>query len=463
MRTLWSHGEERPAEVLAEEWGASFAFDVRFLPYDVRGSIAHARMLGATGIIDPEDAGRIVAGLEEILADHVISSNTVKDSIADYEDVHTYVEARLTEKVGDTARKLHTARSRNDQVALDARLFVKDAAAGVQSALRDLQRALVERAEESADLILPGMTHLQHAQPISMGHHLMAYFWMLERDWGRFAGVSERADWMPLGAGALAGTTFPIDRQMVARELGFSRVAPNSLDAVSDRDFVIEFVSAGALVMMHLSRLCEELILWTSREFGFVRLDDAFTTGSSMMPQKRNPDLAELIRGKSGRVYGDLFSLLTMMKGLPLTYNKDMQEDKEALFDAADTVRGCLTVMAAMIRGARFQEERLRAATRGDFSTATDLADYLVRKGLPFRDAHDVSRRIVMACLEQGRALEDLSLDEFRTYSDLFGADALAEVSPERSASRRTSEGGTAPARVREQIAAAREVLMQEA
>jgi len=456
MRTLWSHGEQRPAEVLAEEWGASFAFDVRLLPYDVRGSIAHARMLGATGIIQPAEADRIITGLEEILCEWEANPSA---PITEYEDVHTYVEARLTEKIGETARKLHTARSRNDQVALDARLFVKDAVAGIQAALRQCQRVLVERAEELADVILPGYTHLQHAQPISLGHHMLAYFWMLERDFQRFSGARERADWMPLGAGALAGTTFPIDRQRVARELGFARVAPNSLDAVSDRDFVIEFVSAGALTMMHLSRLCEELILWTSREFGFVCLEDAFTTGSSMMPQKRNPDLAELIRGKSGRVYGDLVALLTLMKGLPLTYNKDMQEDKEALFDTADTVRGCLTVMAAMLRGARFQLDRLQAATRGDFSTATDLADYLVRQGLPFRDAHDVARRIVMDCLGQGRALEDLSLAELQSYSPLFGEDALAEVSPERSAARRTSEGGTAPERVRDQITLARETL----
>ncbi|MBI3944828.1 MAG: argininosuccinate lyase, partial [Armatimonadetes bacterium] len=383
----------------------------------------------------------------------------LEEGIGLYEDVHTYVEARLTEQIGEAARKLHTARSRNDQVALDTRLFVKDAAAGVRSAIREAQQVLVERAEELAGVILPGYTHLQHAQPISLGHHLMAYFWMLERDHDRFAGVIERADWMPLGAGALAGTTFPIDRGMVARELGFSRVAPNSLDAVSDRDFVIEFVSAAAMAMAHLSRLCEELIVWASREFGFIQLDDAFTTGSSMMPQKRNPDVAELIRGKSGRVYGDLVSLLTMMKGLPLTYNKDMQEDKEALFDAADTVRGCLTVVAAMLRTARFPEERLKAATRGDFSTATDLADYLVRRGLPFRDAHGVVRDLVNACLAQGRALEDLSLADLRRHSDLFGEDALAELSPERSAARRTSEGGAAPERVREQIARAREVL----
>ncbi|HHX40205.1 MAG TPA: argininosuccinate lyase [Armatimonadetes bacterium] len=456
MRTLWSHGEERPAEVLAEEWGASFAFDARLLPYDVRGSIAHARMLGATGIITPEESARIVAGLEEILREWEADPTV---PVTEYEDVHTYVEARLTEKIGETARKLHTARSRNDQVALDARLFVKDAAGEVRAGIRHFQQVLVERAEELADVILPGYTHLQHAQPVSLGHHLMAYFWMIERDYTRFGGVIDRADWMPLGAGALAGTTFPINRQQVARELGFSRVAPNSLDAVSDRDFIIEFVSASALLMVHLSRLCEELILWTSREFGFCRLDDAFTTGSSMMPQKRNPDLAELIRGKSGRVTGSLVSLLMMVKGLPLAYNKDMQEDKEPLFDAADTARGCLKVMAAMIQTARFNRDRLAAATRGDFSTATDLADYLVRKGLPFRDAHDVSRRIVMACLEQGRALEDLSLDELRAYSPLFAEDALLEVSPERSAARRTSEGGTAPERVREQIALARELL----
>lgn len=456
MRTLWSHDESRPAEVLAEEWGASFAFDVRLLPYDVRGSIAHARMLGATGIITTAEADRIVAGLGEILSEWEAAPTA---PLSEYEDVHTYVEARLTEKIGDVARKLHTARSRNDQVALDIRLYVKEIAASIQAALREAQGVLADRAEELAEVILPGFTHLQHAQPISLGHHLMAYFWMLERDYQRLAGVIERADWMPLGAGALAGTTFPIDRQRVAQELGFARVAPNSLDAVSDRDFAIELVAACSLVLMHLSRLCEELILWASREFGFAKLDDAFTTGSSMMPQKRNPDLAELIRGKSGRVYGDLISLLTMMKGLPLTYNKDMQEDKEALFDAADTARDCVTVVAAMLRSLHFPRERLAAATRGDFSTATDLADYLVRKGLPFRDAHDVVRRIVMACLAQERALEDLSLEELRDFCNRFDADALAEVSPERSAARRISEGGTAPERVREQIALARRLL----
>ncbi|MDH7570242.1 MAG: argininosuccinate lyase, partial [Armatimonadota bacterium] len=398
----------------------------------------------------------IVAGLEEVLREWEANPSA---PLGEYEDVHTYVEAVLTEKIGPTARKLHTARSRNDQVALDVRLFVKDAAASLREAVREVQRVLVERAEELAEVILPGYTHLQHAQPVSLGHHLMAYFWMLERDHARLEGCTERADWMPLGAGALAGTTYPIDRQMVARELGFSRVAPNSLDAVSDRDFLIELVWACAMVMMHLSRLCEELILWASREFGFVRLHNAFTTGSSMMPQKRNPDLAELVRGKSGRVFGHLLALLTMMKGLPLAYNKDMQEDKEPLFDAVDTARGCLNVAAAMIRSAQFLPDRMEAATRGDFSTATDLADYLVRKGLPFRDAHQVVRQVVDRCLAEGRALEELSLTELQAFSPLFTADALEELSPKRSAGRRTSEGGTAPARVREQIALARQVL----
>lgn len=458
MRTLWDHSEERSAEAWAKEWGASFAFDQRLLPYDVRGSIAHARMLGATGILSPDEAERLVTGLEAILREWEANPNL---PVSDYEDVHTYVEARLTEKIGDVARKLHTARSRNDQVALDLRLFVKEATASVQRGIRELQQALIDQADALAEVVFPGYTHLQHAQPISLGHHLMAYFWMLERDHERFTGVLERTDWMPLGAGALAGTPFPIDRQMVARELGFSRVAPNSLDAVSDRDFVIEFVAAAAITMMHLSRLCEELVLWASREFGFLRLDDSFTTGSSMMPQKRNPDLAELIRGKSGRVYGHLMALLTVMKGLPLSYNKDMQEDKEALFDAVDTLTDCLRGVAAMVRTAHFLPERLKAATQGDFSTATDLADYLVRRGLPFRDAHHVVRRLVQECLAQGKKLEDLKLEELRHYCTLFDADALAELSPERSAARRTSEGGTAPERVRQQIAQARARLAQ--
>ena len=371
----------------------------------------------------------------------------------DAEDVHMAVETLLTERLGPVAGKLHTARSRNDQVATDLRLYVREAIDGLRGRIAELQETLVIQAEDHLDTLLPGMTHLQHAQPVRLAHHLLAYFWMLARDDERLGEARARVNVLPLGAGALAGTTFPINRQRVAALLDFAGVADNSLDAVSDRDFAIETVSALALVMMHLSRLCEELILWNSPEFGWVEMGDNVTTGSSIMPQKKNPDVAELVRGKAGRVYGDLLGLLTMMKGLPLAYNKDMQEDKEGLFDALDTAHVCLSVLNTLLRNTTFRAERMAASLRGDFSTATDLADFLVRQGLPFRQAHEVVGKIVGDCVRTGRVLEDLTREDLAAASALFaGADPAALVSPRGSADARDAFGGTGRGAVEEQL-----------
>ncbi len=455
MRTLWSHGEERPAEVLAEEWGASFAFDVRLLPYDVRGSIAHARMLGATGIIAPDEAARIIAGLEEILREWEVSPEA---PVSEYEDVHTYVEARLTEKIGDTARKLHTARSRNDQVALDLRLFTRQAIKDSLARIKELQWALVNLAEANKAVIMPGYTHMQRAQPVLLAHHLLAYFEMLRRDAERFAVALKRVNIMPLGSGALAGVAYNIDRQMVARELGFDAVSRNSIDAVADRDFVIDYEAAAATCLMHLSRLAEEIALWSSSEFGFIELDDAYSTGSSIMPQKRNPDVAELARGKTGRVYGHLLAMLTLMKGLPLAYNRDLQEDKEGLFDTVDTLLATLEVFAGMLGTLRINGDKMRGAAGQGYMLATDLADYLVRKGAAFRTAHSVVAQLVSYAAENGKTLSELSLDEYRRFSPLF-SDDVSSISPESSVAARSNPGGTAPEQVERALSEARQYL----
>ena len=454
---LWAGRFAQETDALVHQFNSSLRFDQRLWPYDIQGSIAHVRMLGECGIIAREDAQAIAEGLEALAADLHAGAATLDP---DAEDVHMAVETLLTARLGPVAGKLHTARSRNDQVATDLRLYVREAIDGLRERIAALQATLARQAEEHLDTLLPGMTHMQHAQPVRLAHHLLAYFWMLARDDERLGEARRRVNVLPLGAGALAGTTFPINRQRAADLLNFAGVADNSLDAVSDRDFAIETVSALALMMMHLSRLCEELILWNSPEFGWVEMGDNVTTGSSIMPQKKNPDVAELVRGKTGRVYGDLLGLLTVMKGLPLAYNKDMQEDKESLFDALDTAHVCLSVMNTLLANTTFRAERMADSLRGDFSTATDLADYLVRQGLPFRQAHEVVGKIVGDCVRTGRVLEDLTRDDLVAASALFaGADPAALVSPRGSADARDAAGGTGRGAVEAQLTSAKRRL----
>jgi argininosuccinate lyase len=447
----WSGRFTEATNELVEEFTASIPYDWRLYPYDIAGSMVHADMLGRQGIITRTESRRIVRGLEDILKE--IASGAFKFS-TELEDIHMNIEGRLIERIGPVGGKLHTARSRNDQVALDIRMYLRDEIEEIHEQLASLQKVLVGLADRHQNAILPGYTHLQRAQPILFGHHLLAYYEMFERDRGRLEDCFRRVNVLPLGAGALAGTVLPIDRKFVARQLGFSGPCENSMDAVSDRDFAIEFVSACAQIMMHLSRLSEELVIWSSSEFGFVTIADAFTTGSSIMPQKKNPDVAELARGKTGRVYGDLMALLTIMKGLPLAYNRDMQEDKEPLFDAADTVTRSLPVFTEMLAGITVHRETMRRAAEDGFITATDLADYLVRKGLPFRQAHEVVGRAVLRATELQCGLGNLPLAEYRKLSTLIGKDVYRALSVEASVSRRTSLGGTAPSNLKKRLAA---------
>ncbi|HHW41173.1 MAG TPA: argininosuccinate lyase [Syntrophomonadaceae bacterium] len=420
----------------------SLSFDARLYRQDIRGSIAHARMLGRQGIITPEEAEALVRGLEEIRAELEAGKLAFNP---DAEDIHSFIEECLVAKVGEVGKKLHTARSRNDQVATSFRLYVKEEIEALGDLVLRLIEALIGRARETSEVIMPGYTHLQRAQPVTFAHHLLAYCEMLRRDYERLRDCYKRVDVCPLGSGALAGTTFPIDRQFVARELGFGEISANSLDAVSDRDFVAELLFACSLIMMHLSRLAEELILWSSSEFGFITLDDAYTTGSSIMPQKKNPDVAELARGKTGRVYGHLMGILTVMKGLPLAYNKDLQEDKEAVFDALDTVKGCVGVFIPMMETLQINEERMREAAGGDFTNATDLADYLVRKGVSFRDAHGIVGRVVLYCIGTKKRLEDLTMEEYRSFSQAFDWDLYDFIQIATCVGRRRAPGGPAP------------------
>jgi len=453
---LWGGRFQKETDRLVEDFHSSISFDQRLYQYDIKGSIAHARMLGKVGIISPREALTIVQGLEEVLSD--IEAGRVEFSVG-AEDIHMNVEQLLTAKVGEVGKKLHTARSRNDQVALDIRMYIKDEIDQVIVMLRKLQVSLLNLAEKHLDTVMPGYTHLQRAQPVTLAHHLLAYCQMFRRDEDRLTDCRRRADVMPLGAGALAGTTFPLDRGYVAEQLDFAAITGNSLDAVSDRDFAVEFTAAASLIMVHLSRFCEEIILWSSAEFAFVDLDDAYSTGSSMMPQKKNPDVAELIRGKSGRVFGDLQALLSMLKGLPLAYNKDMQEDKEALFDAVDTVKKCLLVFSPMVETMRMKGDRMAEAARGGFTNATDLADYLVRKGVPFREAHEVVGKAVFYCLEKGQALDQLSLEEYKKINPLVEEDVYAAISIARCVEARNVTGGPAPEAVSEAITRARQRL----
>ena len=447
MAKMWAGRTDGQTDRLADDFNSSIGFDCRMYRQDITGSMAHAAMLGATGILPKADADTLIDGLQTILDD--LGSGKLQFAPT-CEDIHMFVEQVLTERLGDVGKKLHTARSRNDQVALDLRMYLREQCDAISAQVKTLIEALVDRAAEYKSAIMPGYTHLQRAQPITFGHHLMAYAMMLLRDRSRLSDCRKRMNRSPIGCCALAGTTYPTDRAMEAAQLGFDGICMNSLDGVSDRDFCAEFLSAVSILMMHLSRLSEELILWTSWEFGFVELSDAYTTGSSIMPQKKNSDMAELIRGKTGRVYGDLVGLLTMLKGLPMAYNKDMQEDKEGVFDACDTVSMCLPVMTGMIETMTAKPEAMKKAAQRGFINATDLADYLVRKGLPFRSAYKISGAIVGDCVKSGAVLEELPLETYQQYSDLFDSDVYEAIDLTACVEKRTSAGG--PAKVQEQI-----------
>ena len=456
---LWGGRFSKTTDEMINEFQASIGFDRRMYREDIAGSLAHAAMLAKVGILSEEDRAAIEKGLKDILAQ--IEHGDFDFSVA-LEDIHMNIEKRLTDAIGDAGSRLHTARSRNDQVALDTHLFVRHAVVDVMAHIRTLQQALTESAAQHRDVIMPGYTHLQRAQPILFSHHLMAYFGMLARDFERFQGVYARTDIMPLGAGALAGTTLPIDRQFVAQRLHFERIYTNSLDAVSDRDYILEFLSAASILMVHLSRLSEEIILWCSREFSFVELDDAHCTGSSMMPQKKNPDVSELVRGKTGRVVGHLMAMLMAVKGLPLAYNKDLQEDKEGLFDTIDTVKFSLAVYAQLIRGMKLREDVMRHAVEADYSNATDLADYLVRKGLPFRKAHAVAGQAVAQCIARGIYLAELPIADYQQLSPLFAEDIYDAISPETCVSCRNSYGGTSYEQAEMHLEAAKNLMTEE-
>ncbi len=452
----WSGRFGAPMDDFVKTFGASVGFDQRLYRQDIAGSVAHAQMLAQVGVLTAAECDAIVGGLKDIQAD-IETGKFVWDTAL--EDVHMNIEARLIERIGEAGKKLHTGRSRNDQVATDLRLYLRDAIDEMGAAIARLQEAIVNIAEREADSVMPGFTHLQAAQPVTFGHHMLAWFEMLQRDRARFVDARKRVNIMPLGAAALAGTSFPIDRAFTARALGFAAPAENSLDAVSDRDFAIEFTAACALLAMHLSRFSEELILWSSSQFGFVELPDAFCTGSSIMPQKKNPDVPELVRGKAGRVYGNLISLLTLMKAQPLAYNKDNQEDKEPLFDTLDTVLACLKVYADMLPGIEIKRAALRRAAERGFCTATDLADYLVRKGMAFRDAHEIVAKAVRHGVETGKDLSSMGLKELQAFSGAIGADVAGALTLEGSLAARAHFGGTAPAQVRAAIDRARQRL----
>ena len=452
----WSGRFNEPVAALVKRYTASVDFDKRLAEFDIQGSLAHAKMLAAQNIISNADLRAIERGLKEILAE-IKAGNF--EWLLDLEDVHLNIEKRLTDKIGDAGKRLHTGRSRNDQVATDVRLWLRATCDDVLIAIKKLQTSIIDLAEQHADTIMPGFTHLQVAQPVTFGHHLLAYFEMLKRDATRFADCRKRANQLPLGAAALAGTSYPIDRAMVAKTLGFDGVCENSLDAVSDRDFAIEFASASALLMTHLSRFSEELILWSSPRFAFVDIADRFCTGSSIMPQKKNPDVPELVRGKTGRVNGNLVALLTLMKGQPLAYNKDNQEDKEPLFDSADTVLMTLEIYADMLRGIAVNKANMRQAALEGYATATDLADYLVKKGIPFRDAHEVVALAVKHAVKKGCDLAELSLPELQKFSNKISKEVFAVLTLEGSLASRNHVGGTAPAQVKKAIARARKFI----
>ena len=449
INKAWAGRFAETSNPLMEAFTSSLAFDQRLALYDIRGSIAHCRMLVKQKILTRAEGERIVKGLESVQRE--LERGRFPFLPSD-EDIHMAIERRLTEKIGPLGGKLHTARSRNDQVLLDVRLYLRDEITTIRQLLGTLQKQLARMAKRHSAVVMPGYTHLQRAQPVLLAHHLLAYYEMFSRDQERLQQCGERVNVLPLGVGALAGTTLPIDRHHVARLLGFPRVSENSLDTVADRDFLAEFLSVCAILSMHLSRLAEELVLWASSEFGFIELPDAFATGSSMMPQKKNPDIPELVRGKTGRVYGNLFALLTVLKGLPLSYNRDLQEDKEPLFDTVDTVKGVLSVLETMLPQIVFREDRLREAALGGFTLATDVADYLVEKGLPFRKAHEVVGAVVRWCLAEKKGLEQLSLEEWQRFSPLFGQDLFPRLTLESAVDRRRSYGGTARSEVQRRL-----------
>ncbi|MBM3220291.1 MAG: argininosuccinate lyase [Candidatus Rokubacteria bacterium] len=456
MKKTWGGRFRGGADPAAEKFTGSLAFDRRLWPQDIAGSMAWARALARAGVITDAERDTILDGLARVRHELETGAFTFRPEL---EDIHTNIERRLIELAGPVGGKLHTGRSRNDQIALDERLYLREILAATREGLRETQHVLVDRAAESLDVAMPGYTHLQRAQPVLLAHHLLAYVFMLERDRERLSDCARRADVMPLGAAALAGTAFPIDRDMLARDLGFHSVSANSLDAVSDRDHVIEFLAGAAVIGMHCSRLAGDLTLWATSEFGFVEFADAFATGSSIMPQKKNPDVAELIRGKSGRLYGNLVAVLTTMKGLPLTYNSDMQEDKEPWFDSVDTLEAILTVAPPMLASLTFRAERMRRAAGEHYATATDLADYLVRKNVPFREAHEIVGRVVRHAIESTKELEALSLEELRRFSPLIEADVHEALSVEASLAARNVAGGTAPEAVRRALADARRLV----
>lgn len=447
---LWKGRFLKAATSSADEFNASIGFDQRLYQEDIAGSIAHAKMLGKQGIISDDEAELIIETLEQIKDD--IEAGKVEFTI-ESEDIHMNIETILTERIGDVGKKLHTARSRNDQVAVDFRLYLKKETGEIDKTLQALTDTLVTLAKKHTDTVMPGYTHLQRAQPVTLAYHLLAYYQMFSRDRERFADCLKRIDRLPLGSGALAGTTYQTDRDFLAKELGFASVLPNGMDAVADRDFAIEFVECCAVTMMHLSRFCEELILWSSVEFNFIEIDDAFSTGSSIMPQKKNPDMAELIRGKSGRVYGDLMSLLTICKGLPMAYNKDLQEDKLPAFDAADTVKASVSIFTEMISTMEVKKDNMEHAAKYGYMNATDAADYLVSKGMPFRDCHEVIGKIVLYCIGKGIAIEDMSMEEFKSFSDKFEEDIYDKISIRNCIKAKKSKGSTSFESVAAQIA----------
>ena len=454
MAKMWAGRTSGEVSSIADDFNSSIHFDCKLYQQDITGSMAHAAMLGAQGILTQQEADTLIEGLQGILDD-------LKSGKLDFdytcEDIHMFVEQVLTQRLGDVGKKLHTARSRNDQVALDLRMYLRSEIDEISALVKQLLKAVVDQAEQNLGVIMPGYTHLQRAQPILFGHHLMAYAMMLLRDLDRLADCRKRMNVSPIGCCALAGTTYNTDRWMEAKALGFDDIARNSIDGVSDRDFCVELMSAISVLMMHLSRFSEEIILWASWEFKFVELSDAYTTGSSIMPQKKNPDMAELVRGKTGRVYGDLMALLTTLKGLPLAYNKDMQEDKEAVFDAVDTVKMCLKVFAPMVQTMTAKPENMKKAAQGGFINATDLADYLVKKGLPFRSAYKISGQIVAKCIADGQVLETLPLDVYQTFSPLFEEDLYQDIDLTTCVEKRISQGGTSAASVKSQIAYVKE------
>ncbi|OKH22935.1 argininosuccinate lyase [Chroogloeocystis siderophila] len=460
QQQTWSQRFESALHPAIARFNASINFDIELIEYDITGSIAHAKMLGHTGIVTPEEAVQLATGLEQIRQEYRQGKFTPG---IDAEDVHFAVERRLTEIVGDVGKKLHTARSRNDQVGTDIRLYLRDQIYQIRQAIREFQGVLLDLAETNIQTLIPGYTHLQRAQPVSLAHHLMAYFQMAQRDWERLGDVYQRVNISPLGSGALAGTTFPIDRHYTAKILQFEKIYANSMDAVSDRDFAIEFLASASIIMVHLSRLSEEVILWSSQEFSFVKLKDSCATGSSIMPQKKNPDVPELVRGKTGRVCGHLQALLVLMKGLPLAYNKDLQEDKEAIFDSVHTVKACLEAMTILLReGLEFSTPRLSAAVAEDFSNATDVADYLAARGVPFREAYNLVGKVVKTCIAAGKLLKDLSLEEWKALHPAFEQDIYQAIAPQQVVAARNSYGGTGFEQVSQAVTAARQLLIAE-